>query len=494
MKCLIFSINSPILSEPIMGRILGPHRVAHVLRKNNWDAEVVDFSGSWQVSELQEFFKSRVTADLKFIGFGKLFGRWPDTVEIFLAWIKQEYPDIKVIYGSQFISDYTFSNFIDYYISGFSEYALLDLLKYLFANGHRPKFALNSNKKKIIEANSFYPANDITDLTVSYQDRDFLLPGEWLPIELSRGCKFACSFCDFPFLNVKDDASMPQENFERQIKENYDRFGIQKYSVSDSTFNDRTEKITKFADVIQSLEFDTWFEGFVRADLLISRPKDREELLRMNFLGHFYGIESLNHQSAKSIGKGMHPDKIKEGLISIKDYFLKNGSKRYLGQISLIAGLPYETKETQQETLAWLAKNWVPMPYSISPLLILTSGSKHSEISLDYKKFGYKPMDIGVDNMLVKKITNLARDYGQPLIWQNDHFSMLEAVGFVEEFREQYDNIIRPKIWDMSRLYMHNISLSRALTMTTSEIDSDTQLATEKEFIDRYIRNKLDFK
>jgi hypothetical protein len=494
MKAIIFSVNPKVRGEPATGRILGPYRVAHILREQGWDAEVVDFITFWKLEELQEFFKSRVSPDLKFIGFGKLFDVWHENIEIFLAWVKQEYPHIKVLCGSQYLSNFDSSNFVDYYISGFSEYALLELLKYLFSNGRAPSFSLKSNsKRKIIEANSFYPANDVASLKVSYQDRDFLNPGEWLPIEISRGCKFACSFCDFPFLNVKGDPSRSQKDFEEQLKENYDRFGISRYTVSDSTFNDSTEKISKFADVVERLDFDVWFGGFIRADLLISRPRDREELLRMNFLSQFYGIESMNHQSAKAIGKGMHPDKIKEGLLSVKDYFQKNGSKRYIGQISLIVGLPHETIDSQQATFDWLEKYWMPMPFTVAPMMILESDAKQSEISADYKKFGYRPItENNLNRSDIEKLDSLMRDFGKYLLWENDHLDIIKAASLSKKFLDKNNPKTQLAVWNMSNLYFHKLTIDQLTTITYEEssglVDED---AEEKELIDNYIRNKL---
>ena len=71
----------------------------------------------------------------------------------------------------------------------------------------------------------------------------------------------------------------------------------------------RVEKITKFADVVEKLDFVPWFSAYIRADLLIARPRDREELLRMNLTGHYYGIETFNRESGKIIGKGYDTEK-----------------------------------------------------------------------------------------------------------------------------------------------------------------------------------------
>ena len=57
------------------------------------------------------------------------------------------------------------------------------------------------------------------------------------------------------------------------------------------------------------------------ADLIASRPQDRELMAEIGFWGHYYGIETLNHESGKTIGKGINPDKLKTELKAIKKYF-----------------------------------------------------------------------------------------------------------------------------------------------------------------------------
>ena len=90
-------------------------------------------------------------------------------------------------------------------------------------------------------------------------------------METSRGCRFACSYCNFPILGVKGDYTRSQECFERNIKENYDEWGVTEYIITDDTFNDYIPKIQKYGDVVQSLSFEPNFTGYVR-----SRPHDHE--------------------------------------------------------------------------------------------------------------------------------------------------------------------------------------------------------------------------
>ena len=248
---IIFNVTQ----NPFLSRPLGGHRIAHHLRENNWDIEVVDWANWWQLEQLKEFFKSRYTSNTKFIGFGHLFSMWAPVLEDFCMWIKQRYPEITIISGSS-VNPAFDSDYIDYYIQGYGELAITVLLNYLFSNGPLPQFNLGvSVNKKIISAIHSYPAYPLSSLMVKYEDRDYIESREWLAVETSRGCMFECAFCNFPILGVKDDHTRDADDFRIQLQDAYDRFGVTNYVVADETFNDRTEKITKFANAVSELSF-----------------------------------------------------------------------------------------------------------------------------------------------------------------------------------------------------------------------------------------------
>jgi radical SAM superfamily enzyme YgiQ (UPF0313 family) len=421
---ILFQINQASSSA----RSLGSYRIAQHLRDQGWDVEVVEYAYFWKLEHLKELVKSRTTVETKFFGFGHLFSIWSDTLEEFCKWVKQEYPTIKLLSGSA-VNPAFDSKYIDYYIQGFGEVALDVLLQYIFNNAKSPSFKFDAPKgKKIIPATTFYPAFPMKSLMVKYEDRDFILPNECLSIEFARGCMFSCDFCNFPVLGVKGDHTRDSEDAYIQFMDAYDRFGVTNYQIVDETFNDRTDKITKFADVVERLPWNPIFSAFIRADLLVSRPLDRVELSRMGVLGHFYGIESFNHASAKSVGKGMNPDRIKQGLIDIKNYFLTNDRKKYRGTISLILGLPHETFETIDITLNWLINNWQGQNTLVFPLSILLHElDTPSKFSLNYKKYGYREITTNNridENFNLEKLNKYGVISDNPFLnWENDHMN-----------------------------------------------------------------------
>jgi hypothetical protein len=197
-------------------------------------------------------------------------------------------------------------------------------------------------------------------------------------------------------LGVKDDHTRDAQDFHDNLVRNYDNWGLYRYSIADETFNDYTGKIIKFADEVEKLHFKPLLGGYIRADLLHTRPGDIEHLSRMQFNGHFYGVESFHRPSAAAIGKGMDPAKIKQAILDTKDYFMKHNGY-YRGTISLIAGLPHETEETMQETLNWCEEHWKTNNVMIHPLVIPSDtldNTTHSVLSTQYEKQGYKLIDI----------------------------------------------------------------------------------------------------
>lgn len=482
-KCLIFNISADGF------RSLGAHRIANHLRNNNWNAEVIDFAGMWSTEELKLLVLSRIDKNTKFIGFSFLWSTWSQSLEQFCIWIKQNYPDIVIISGS---ADRPLinTNQIDYYIVGYGENAITELLSWLFGNGTRPRFELQKyNNGLIIQAIQNYPAFPLKNPMVRYEDRDFVQSDEWLSVEFSRGCRFKCAFCNFPVLGVKEDYSRDTENFFLQMQDAYDRFGVQNYLVTDDTFNDSTEKIIKFADVVESLSFVPFFTGFLRIDLLVTRPQDKIELARMNFLGHFYGVESFNHQSVKSIGKGMHPDKIKQGLIDVRSYLENSVKKQYRGTISLIVGLPGETEQSLNDSKNWLDENWQGQSFSCSPMFIpIGENVTQSLIGNNYAKYGYRPLNEKISGTYEPTENAI---YQNQLIWENDNLNLYKSIDICNEFNEIKKGNFYEDNWSLGVLGLPS-SVSERLKLKDREARNEHYTAIRKNLVANYIKKKLD--
>lgn len=490
-KGLIFNVTQ----DASLSRPLGGHRIAHYLREQGWDVEVVDWSNWWTLDQLQEFFRSRYTKDVVFAGFGHLYSIWPDPMEQFGAWIKKNYPEVTLISGSSVNPMFT-TTCIDYYVQGFGEHAVTALLKYLAGNAPAPNLKMLGDRK-VIPAIEHYPAFPMKSLMVKYEDRDYIERDEWLTVELARGCKFKCAFCQFPVLGVKEDTSRDAVDFEVQLKDAYDRFGVSSYMIADETFNDRAEKITKFADVVERLDFTPWFSAYMRLDLLASRPQGWEELLRMNVLGHYYGIESMNRRSAQAIGKGMGIAKIKDGLLGVRNYFESNGRKLFRANIGLIAGLPYETTETLHDSLDWLVQNWQGQGFSIHPLGLPAPGqiTKQSDISANLSAYGYSEMtqeeinkeDLMADAEVLTILRRSTYKVFDKIHWKNENMNVFDAERFINHaYKVKQQNDFRPGGFMINYRLTKPMHVTERLKLTFPEHDKLMNFD-----ISNYINKKL---
>lgn len=398
------------ISYSSVRRSAGSHRIASFLRQQGMDIEVIDFAPSWTLEEFKELIRSRIKPATRFVGLGAIFGMNTETLYHSFTWLKQTYPDVLVITGATAFHNIHFIP-ADFMVVGYGELAILEILKGT-AKWKEEIIDKHGNTRRTVHALQDYPAYPMRNLSIDYEKRDFLYPYEAVTMETSRGCRFKCSFCTYAILGVKDDHTRDATDFKDNLIRNYDNFGIHRYSIADETFNDHTDKIVKYADVVEALSFTPNFGGYIRADLLHTRPKDIEHLARMQFNGQFYGIESFHRPSAKAIGKGMEPAKIKQAILDTKNYFMKNNGY-YKGTISLIVGLPYETEDTLNDSKKWIDEHWKTQHLVHSPLFISTSNNNvtQSALSTTYEQQGYSlvsPEEIELDEThpILEKIFN----------------------------------------------------------------------------------------
>ena len=434
-------------------RVLWPHRVATYLRMNDWDAEVVDFTAFWQLEELQEFVRSRTTDKTVMFCFGTAFlNPWSPYLNEFTAWLKAEYPDIAIVVGGNNALT-TPAEHVDYWVDSYGENAVLALCQHLIGTlGERLKTDITIPNKKVIRGLHHYPSAPLDSYLVDYEVRDFIMPWECPQIETARGCMFSCSYCNFPIIGQAKDVSVSKEQFKLQMQTGFEKWGIKNWRVMDETFNDRPEKLEKYAEAVDELGYNPWICGFARGDLVVKHREHWDTYIRLGFLGHSMGIETFNHAAGKLVRKGMDPDKLQQGLSEFQEYTDIHAPRRYRANIQMICGIPGESVESWNSSLEWLNTNWTRQSASAHILEVpdydetLTNQSRFTKelvsnglIKLEARQNpGYEVSKDSSGNVIFKSTTPRGGGVGSTrndiVIWKHSTMDWYQAEALVQEF------------------------------------------------------------
>jgi radical SAM superfamily enzyme YgiQ (UPF0313 family) len=213
-----------------------------------------------------------------------------------------------------------------------------------------------------------------------------------LYIETSRGCPFNCSYCTYPLRGRNKRDSIPYHKsadvFADELKRNYDLAGITKYSFIDSVFNESTEKLEDLLRARDKSGIDINCSAFVRYELINKFPEQKQLLKELGLKMIGMGIESLHTPSAKTVGKGMNSEKVKNILYDLKSYW---GDDIMLSG-SLVIGLPEENPDTLEKWVPWILEKDCPITFGYIFPLSFNNGSIFTDAP---EKYGYTILENG---------------------------------------------------------------------------------------------------
>jgi len=496
-------------------RILWTHRVATFLRMHDWDAEVVDFTSFWKLHELQELVRSRVSNKTVMFCFGTAFlNPWSPYLNDFIAWLKTEYPDIPIVVGGN-NAMVTPAEHVDYWVDSYGENAVLALCKHLIGTLGAPLLTDPAffGNKKVIRGLYHYPSAPLDSYLVDYEDRDFMMPWECPQIETARGCMFSCSYCNFPIIGQAKDVSVSKEEFKYQLQTGYEKWGIKNWRVMDETFNDRPEKLQKYADAVDELGYDTWICGFARGDLVVKHRDHWDTYIRLGFLGHSMGIETFNKEAGKLVRKGMDSERLQEGLLEFQSYTDIHAPKRYRANIQMICGIPGESVESWNESLKWLNTKWTRQSASAHILEVpdydetLTNQSRFTKelvsnglVKLEARQNpGYEVSKDSDGNVIFKSTTPRGGGVGSTrndiVIWKHKDMDWYQAEDLVKKFYSDEGFIglrgCNPFLSDRLFAYYETNSYEEIYDYKISNINTSDQKF--KDQVQSYIDKKLNW-
>ena len=373
-------------------RSVGVYIIAHVLKQQGHNVDIIDYIDHWPNEYLAKLTSKLYNYDI--IGVSQMWSANGNIIKL-LKDLKQNNPNAIVISGGQ-------QNRVDinadYYITGFAENAIIDIINYHFFNG--PELKLSTLFESAhINATHHHKSWPMDDYSWQVYEDDYWNFSIDVPfIELSRGCKFSCKFCNFPLIGIKEDTSASVDSLYKQIKWFKDKHDVRAFMFSDDTLNNNINQIKKLHTAVSQLNFNPLFGGFVRLDLMHSIPETLPLMSSTGIVAHWYGIETLNHLTGKIIGKGLHPQKIIDQHLRNQEYFNNNDNRQYFSTSSFIMGLPEEPVELFLENFDnyfnTIAKNDPNINLLIYPLYLHSAigSTQINSFGVNMSKYSYEYM------------------------------------------------------------------------------------------------------
>jgi radical SAM superfamily enzyme YgiQ (UPF0313 family) len=385
------------LSPSVHGmRTIGCYRIATELRKQGYTCQVLDHFNFFTKSEVKIILDRCIGPDTKILAVSSTFApghgqpgdldndRRFNSFSYAVTYVKANYTHVKIVVGGQKASSYNHPDF-DAQVVGLADLVLPEYLKFLKGKNPFFQYTLNPGGPIIIQGDAINSRFDFKHSQVVYNASDFVRPGESLPVELSRGCIFRCSFCNYQLNGKKNnDYIKDMAAFKEELLRNYYDHGVTRYIIMDDTHNDNLFKLEQLANVAQQLPFKFEYAAYLRIDLVRSHPETYSLLKDSGLAGAFFGIESLNWKSAKTIGKGLHPDKVVEELHKFRETLPHVSTAG-----GFIVGLPYDTPESLDNWTSRVVDHSFPLDsVHFFPLVVHPARTMYaSEFEKDFDKW-----------------------------------------------------------------------------------------------------------
>jgi len=484
--------------QPVRMGILrapGAHRIATHLRKRNLTVEVIDFYLDWTLEELQQAIDAQLTKPTLFIGFScSLMFEGVENFHAIRDYIRSKNPNIPIVVGGNKTLHKGFTG-ADYYLEGVGEASTTALVDYLLGYTTELK-TQDVDGNRVLNSLTDYKVDSVAGINISYTAGDFISKDEVMSLESARGCIFKCAFCDFPGIGKsKLDYLRDIDEILEELKENYYQHGITKYFVVEDTINDTDLKCEMLEEIGQKLPFRLELMGYMRADLLVSRPKNVQQLVNAGFKAMHFGIETFNPEAGKIIGKGMPSAKLRSGLAQIKQEH-----PNLFFNATFIVGLPYETRAEILEGVEWMKTSKVIDFWSYNPLMIPKTEPTihHSYFTENYMLYGYKIMSEQEFTERSRELenTNFGLKWWKHIMpWKNQNFDFFEAAQLASEINQSsnlYRKIDAWHAWSVSA-FGQPIDQLLKLQYVNGSFDGTVIEQLTKQYVNTYKTKKLNY-
>ncbi len=345
------------------GRPLGPYRLRTACARAGYNCHVIDYAWALNAQDLLTVLESQIDQSTLVLGISNVwfttsketFNRELNTwfCDEFFEEFHRRWPWVQVVIGGTKIAlvqgAEQLKSRATWWLTGFADIGFIELLDYLRGTNPDFKFETDHDGCRVVDCNVHYKVSNMDDLETVFVKEDRFLSYQPMSIEASRGCIFTCSFCSHPFLGKKVDEYMRSpESLARELRRNYELFGTTRYQIMDDTFNDSMEKLDRLERAIDLAQLPSFeFCSYIRAELIATKPEMIPKLRQLGIRGGTIGLESLNPEARRAVGKGMDIERVMSSLADFK------ANSRVLLHTGMIIGLPGDTID---DAFAWVER------------------------------------------------------------------------------------------------------------------------------------------
>jgi radical SAM superfamily enzyme YgiQ (UPF0313 family) len=447
--------NSYDYSNHSAVRPVGPHQLSSWLSQFGYKIKVIDFCSLMTTKQLVDITEKYITSHTVAIGASTTF--WnanPTNSEPVWAirartFIETTHPKLNWILGGSrtSVEQYKFK------WTKFTGHAENELLKFLDERTCRKDVR---------------PIFDIRHLNKHFLDESSIAPSEVLPMELSRGCQFKCTFCRYPLIGKKKNTYIRDYSLvEQEMLYNYERYGTTRYAFMDDTVNESVEKVEALANIASRLPFELEWIGYVRLDLIGSKPHTIDLLRQSGLRSAFFGIESFHPKASHMVNKGWNGSKGKDFLLRLREHW----KEETVWQLAFIVGLTGESSQDLDETQQWCIDNnmhswfWNPLSISKHPDLVWKS-----EFDLNYENYGYSFPNQNDLNY-----------------WENDSWNANTASEKSKQLSDAMQPFNKPGPWLVGEIASLGYQFKDVMLKYKHELNFNEFEAKTKTFVDQYI-------
>lgn len=338
---------------PTHYRSLGSHVIKGYFEDFGTECTVVDFCFHFDKEKLIDGVVNYLSkAEKQYICFsGALnFGLSEYYVQLGLD-IKERLPNAKILFGGGRKVQKFEGKWLERCDAVFLGRAYEMLRDYLNDND-MSKYIKNTDYPYIYTNHDY---NYDLEKPVSYslfKHDDFLNSTDVVGFEVALGCKFNCSFCNYPLRGSKTLYMNCEEQLYYTMQNAYDEYGITHFYAADDTINEADDKLQLLVDVVKRLSFKPKIAAMARLDVLSKRPQQIDMMRECGISALLFGIESLGQAAGKKIKKKSTMD----DLHYVSDRIRKEIPDMWLNS-GFIYGLVGDSFEEMDKNLRYIEDN-----------------------------------------------------------------------------------------------------------------------------------------